>query len=316
VIAIVGLAVVALAPDAGAAASSRATKARATRARTTRLSSKAKGKAEPAPKKRVKVTWSPAPAATAAIHPGVQTFTRGTDASGATVDNQCTANFVFTQETATRTRVFLGQAAHCAGTGQATETNGCAAATLPLGAHVDISGSNGTTYTGVIAYSSWLSMQARKETDPDACLGNDLALIELSDAAAAVTNPSVPFWGGPKGISAGAQPGTEVYTYGNSGLRAGVEALSPKVGELVDSANGGWTYDLYTVSPGVPGDSGSAFLDASGRALGDLSTLSVLPLPASNQVSDVAHELSYLSQHSGFGEVTLVAGTEPFTPLV
>ncbi|MCW2567634.1 MAG: hypothetical protein JWN54_1731, partial [Mycobacterium sp.] len=32
--------------------------------------------------------------------------------------------------------VYLGQAAHCAGTGAATETNGCTAASRPLGTPV------------------------------------------------------------------------------------------------------------------------------------------------------------------------------------
>ena len=53
-----------------------------------------------------------APAATATIHPGVMTFTAGA---------QCTANFVFTQGS----DVYIGQAAHCSGTGAATDTNGC-----------------------------------------------------------------------------------------------------------------------------------------------------------------------------------------------
>ncbi len=53
----------------------------------------------------VRVAW--APAASAAITPGVQT---NTDGSG-----QCTANFVFTDAAA---NVYIGQAAHCAGTGE------------------------------------------------------------------------------------------------------------------------------------------------------------------------------------------------------
>jgi hypothetical protein len=38
-----------------------------------------------------------------------------------------------------------------------------------------------------------------------------------------------------------------------------------------DDGNG-WSHTVYTVTPGIPGDSGSAFLDASGNALGVLST--------------------------------------------
>src|SRR4051812_9416301 len=59
-----------------------------------------------------------APAATATIHPGVMMYTDGA---------QCTANFVFTDSAGD---VFVGYAAHCAGTGQATDTNGCTAASL------------------------------------------------------------------------------------------------------------------------------------------------------------------------------------------
>src|SRR3954462_13704959 len=70
-----------------------------------------------APEASAGPTW--APAATAAIHPGVQTFTAGA---------QCTANFVFYSGTT----VYIGQAAHCSGTGTATETDGCTSASLPL----------------------------------------------------------------------------------------------------------------------------------------------------------------------------------------
>src|SRR3546814_6731137 len=68
-------------------------------------------------------TW--APAASAPIHPGVMMFTDGA---------QCTANFIFTNAA----DVFIGYAAHCAGTGGATETNGCDSGSLPLGTPVEI----------------------------------------------------------------------------------------------------------------------------------------------------------------------------------
>ena len=132
-----------------------------------------------------------APAATAAIHPGVQTFTAGA---------QCTANFVFYSGTT----VYLGQAAHCSGTGAATETDGCTSSSLPVGTPVDVGG----VATGTMAYNSWITMQASGETNPDVCAYNDLALIRLSPADAARVNPSIPFWGGPTGVSAAApRPG-------------------------------------------------------------------------------------------------------------
>jgi len=41
----------------------------------------------------------------------------------------------------------------------------------------------------------------------------------------------VPFWGGPDGLAPGiVATGGTVYSYGNSVLRGGVRALSPKAG--------------------------------------------------------------------------------------
>lgn len=238
-----------------------------------------------------------APAATAAIHPGVMTYTAGA---------QCTANFVFTDPAGD---VFLGQAAHCAGTGAATETNGCTAASLPLGTPVDIGGST----PGKLVYSSWLTMQASGEKDPDTCAYNDLALVQVAPADVASVNPSIPFWGGPTALATGdPAPQSTVLSYGNSELRAGVSALSPKQGIVLQNDGGGWSHAVYTLTPGIPGDSGSAFLDAGGHALGVLSTLALAPLPLSNGVGDLPRELAYLNAHGSFGTVTVTPGTEPF----
>src|SRR5689334_23762100 len=147
-------------------------------------------------------TW--APAATATIHPGVQTYTAGA---------QCTANFVYTDGTNT----YLGQAAHCSGTGASTETDGCLAQSLPEGTPVDV---DGATKPGVMVYNSWIRMQAEGQKDADTCAYNDLALIKLDPADVALTNPSVPFFGGPTGVlSGGTSLGDSVYSYGNSSLR-------------------------------------------------------------------------------------------------
>ena len=69
-----------------------------------------------------------APAATAPIHPGVQTDTNG---------GQCTANFVFFDAS---NNVYIGQAAHCSGTDGNTATNGCEAGSLPHGTPVNVDG--------------------------------------------------------------------------------------------------------------------------------------------------------------------------------
>ncbi len=66
----------------------------------------------------------------------------------------------------------------------------------------------------------------------------------------------------------------------------------------------------------MPGDSGSAFLSAGGKAIGTLSTLGLAPLPASNNIGDLAHELAFAQQHSGIAGLRLVNGTEPFVPVL
>jgi hypothetical protein len=238
-----------------------------------------------------------APAGTAAIHPGVQTVTEGS--------GQCTANFIFQDGSNT----YIGQAAHCSSTGAATETDGCSSQSLPLGTSVEI---GGATKPGVMVYNSWLAMQQVGETDPDTCAYNDLALVKIDPADVGSVNPSIPNFGGPVGLNtSGTAAGDKVYSYGNSSLRQGITLLSPKQGfSLGDDANG-WTHTVYTLTPGIPGDSGSAFLDANGNALGVLSTVAIAPLPASNGVGDVAKEIAWANSKGG-QSISLVKGTEPF----
>jgi hypothetical protein len=252
-----------------------------------------------------------APADTAPNHPGVQMYTEGA---------QCTGNFVFTDGAGD---VYVGYAAHCAGTGAATDTNGCAADSLPLGTRVEFAEggslltSGETVGTGTLAYSSWLAMKEAGTTDESTCAYNDFALVKVDAEYVDEVNPSVPFWGGPVGIdSDGTAAGETVYSYGNSSLRAGIEALSPKQGTSLGTTVDGWSHPVYTLTPGVPGDSGSGFLNQDGEALGTLSTLAIAPLPASNGVGDLSHELAFARDHSGIAGLELVPGTEPFSPLL
>jgi hypothetical protein len=106
--------------------------------------------------------------------------------------------------------------------------------------------------------------------------------------------------------------GDTVFTYGNSSLRGGVTKLSPKQGVVVQGQGNGWSRDVYTVTPGIPGDSGSGFMDGTGQAIGVLSTVQLAPLAASNGVGDLRHELDYMHAHSSFTGVNLVNGTQPF----
>ena len=252
-----------------------------------------------------------APAARATIHPGVQMYTKGA---------QCTGNFVFTDA---RRRVYVGYAAHCAGTGEATDTDGCTAASLPLGTRVrfasgsNLAGDGETVGRGRLVYSSWLTMQRRGTTDADRCAYNDFALVRVGRAHVGKVNPSVPFWGGPVGLgTAGTASGDTVYSYGSSSLRGGAEPLSPKQGTSLGQEGGGWSHPVYTLTPGVPGDSGCGFLDAEGNALGTLSTLAGAPLAGSNGVGDLGRELAFAQKRSGINGLRLVKGTEPFSPIL
>ncbi len=236
-------------------------------------------------------TW--APAATASIHPGVQTTTNS---------SQCTSNFVFYDATS----VYIGQAGHCSSTGLPNQTNGCETPVLPLGTPVQV---QGATAPGMLVYNSWSAMQEANEQSIDACFGNDFALVRLDPADVARVNPSVPSWGGPNGIDATASGGESVYAYGNSWLRGGIGTLSRQFGFAVGEANGGWSFTVYMLTPGIPGDSGSAFLGSNGGALGVLSLVSAT---LSNQVSNLSRALAYMGTHSAYGGVQLASGTVPF----
>lgn len=233
-----------------------------------------------------------ATAAAGDITPGVMTYTDGA---------QCTANFVFSDGTDT----FIGQAAHCSGLGAATDTNGCDAESLPLGTEVEV---GGASQPGTLVYNSWLTMQKVGEKDENTCAFNDFALVKLDPADRASVSPQIPVIGGPTGIDRdGVATGEQVFSYGNSSLRSGITQLSPKQGVSLGTTGGGWTHPVYTLTPGIPGDSGSAFVDGAGRAIGVLSTLSIAPTPLSNNVSDLGRMLDYANSKGGLS-VTLVQG--------
>ena len=226
------------------------------------------------------------------IHPGVQTVTEG---------GQCTANFVFTNGP----DMFIGQSAHCAGLGGSTDTDGCVAGSLPLGTEVQI---DGATQPGTLAYSSWLTMDAVNERDGNTCAFNDFALVKIAEADEDRVSAAIPVIGGPTGIDTdGTRFGESVSSYGNSSLRLGISALSPKDGISLGTNGGGWNHPVYTATPGIPGDSGSAFIDSSGKAIGVLSTLAIAPLAGSNGVTDLGKALAYANDKGGMG-VSLVNG--------
>ena len=132
-----------------------------------------------------------APADTAAIHPGTMMYTEGA---------QCTANFVFTDSSG---NVYVGYAAHCAGKGAATDTNGCNTDSVPLGTKVTFTNdgnlaSEGTPVgTGTLAYSSWITERQLGTKDANTCAYNDFALVKVDAGDVSKVNPSVPVLGRP-----------------------------------------------------------------------------------------------------------------------
>jgi hypothetical protein len=249
-----------------------------------------------------------APESSAKITPGVQMVTQGA---------QCTGNFVFTDGAG---RTYVGYAAHCAGKGSSTDTNGCKTASYPIGTPVTFE-SNGNVVTGgttvghgTLAYSSWITEHKLGTTNANTCSYNDLALVRVNSGDVGKVNPTVPQFGGPTGVrSTGFSAGDQVYSYGNSELRGGVTQFSPKYGVSTGDEGAGWSHDVLTFSPGVPGDSGSGLLDAQGRASGVLSTVELAPVPAQNAFGDLSRELAFAQQHSGIGGLRLVKGTRGFS---
>lgn len=220
----------------------------------------------------------------ATIRPGVQMFTGG---------QQCTSNFVFTEGDA----AYIGYAAHCAGLGEATDTNGCTAGTMPLGTRVDI---DGAQHPGELVYSSWLAMQAAGEdAASDICAYNDFALVRIDARDVARTSPSVRHFGGPTALCSNPGAGSQVISYGNSGLRFGLDPIAPKTGMVLATAGSGWSSTVYMASPGIPGDSGSGYMDRDHCAWGVTSTLALAPYAASNGISSLSLGLQYAAAHGG-----------------
>lgn len=238
------------------------------------------------------------------VGPGSEVFTEvgGTLAS-------CTANFVF----AGRGRLFLGSAAHCHARGDSLD--GCSNPSLPLGMPVTVVGPDGTEVVAALAYSSWAAMQKAGETDRDRCELNDLALLEIPARDADRVDPSVPVFGGPTGLDAdGVLADEVVVSYQNDEDEPPYAAVRAKQGVNLGYADDrGLGYVVQTGTPGLPGDSGSGYLDGAGRAFGVLSTEIVLDDgEVVNGVTDLAQALEYATAHGG-PDVSLVAAGAPFS---
>ena len=216
----------------------------------------------------------------------------------------CTANFVFTDGTT----VYLGSAAHCHAAGESLD--GCRDDPLPLGTPVVAVGADGTELTTRLAYSSWAAMQEAGETDDELCELNDLALLAVDPGDVAAVDPSVPVFGGPRGLDTDGLTAAEVVvSYQNAEDAPPYRTMRAKQGVVVDAAvaaGRGWI--VRTTTPGLPGDSGSGYLDGDGAAFGVLSTeIELEDGSVVNGVTDLARALDYAAAHGG-PDVTLLEG--------
>lgn len=264
---------------------------------------------------------------------------------------QCTANFVFhsisyTTKTVwvrdaqgvlvrrivrvSHVHVYVGMAAHCVGaaSNSDTDTNGCTSGSLPLGTTVYFyqgvsggsslagivslgNGSGGRRIgSGVLRYSSWLAMKRAHTTNAAACSYNDLALVEVASINRKQVNPTVPFFGGPTRLAALPGTGAAIYTVGNSSQRGTERSTAGRV-----DAHSIWSDLVTTSDPGVPGDSGSGYMNASGQAVGVLSTLDcsgLLGLSCTqNGIGSLTQEVAFARAH-GLSTLNLTPGTAAF----
>ena len=252
-----------------------------------------------------------APAGTAQLHPGVQAYTKGA---------QCTTNFVFAdarrprlprvrralrrQGRGHRHRRLQHQLAPARHPGPLRRGRRRSPAAAPP---------SGTAGSPTAPGSRCASTAPARH----ACAANDLALVRVDAEDAAQGQPERAVLG---------RPGRAV----DQGRRAGHAGLllrpvqpapddrcsprRPAPRSVRPTAAGAGT--STPPRPGIPGDSGSGFLDADGRAVGTLSTVAIAPLAGSNGLGDLQRELRYAQRHSGIAGLRLVPGTEPFSPLL
>lgn len=226
----------------------------------------------------------PSPAE-ASIRPGVSIVSSA---------GQCTSNFLF--RTPDNGTLMLGLAAHCVADGPTTNGDGCDSANTPMepGTKVRISGASSP---GVLVYSSWWTMQENEESSSVVCNANDFALIGIHPDDRDEVHPAVLHFGGPTGL---VEPGNlttfdKVLWYGNSGLRPGIDEVHRNEGYVLSHT--GWHAVVYSVSPGVQGDSGSGLMTNDGQAMGVLSTVRLSPQPGSNGIGLLAPMLAYANDH-------------------
>src|SRR3954451_12591610 len=151
-------------------------------------------------------------------------------------------------------------------------------------------------------------MQRAHEKRANPCAANDLALVRIDRALVRRTTPTVPGLGGPTRLNTtGVATGAQVYAVGNSSLLFGAGSLVAQTGVVEKATSGGWAYFVTMARTGVPGDSGSGYLDALGRALGQPSAISAGSPALGITVGNLSRHTSYARRPSVRG-LSLVCG--------
>jgi hypothetical protein len=154
------------------------------------------------------------------------------------------------------------------------------------------------------------------------CVGNDLALVELSAEAVEAAHPAVRFYGGPTSVLPGPdlKANDEIHMYGNSEARSvysliDTDATNPHDGKFLRYDNGGWTSATQIIPSSIQGDSGAGLLGPHGEAHGVLSGGSLTY--TEDYFTDLAWALWYMQVHVGWSPSVVTwpdfdaAGIEP-----
>lgn len=193
------------------------------------------------------------------------------------VGGGCTANFIFSSPD--NETLYIGTASHCVGGRQP-------------GSSVSVGGFG----AGILVYCSWMHIQGTSTCPSSDTLidGNDFALVEIRDDHRHRVHPAMLHWGGPVGIGSPPSTLSKVHTYGNSGLNPS-PLLSPMEGYTTGSSD--VTTSMYTVRPGVFGDSGSPVTRADGQTVGVLVAINLVT--GQNVIANLDNALSYMEDRTG-----------------
>jgi hypothetical protein len=225
--------------------------------------------------------WPPIQQAT--IRPGMRLYVDRITGS----DGFCTANFVF--RSPTNGTFYIGTAAHCM-----YQDVGAKVYTSPEFGYV--MGGRGD-YIGKVVYSSYAVLGTEEQGSAHTEI-NDFALIEIDPEVIDKVHPAMLHYGGPTGLAEVSDLAflKKVIYFGNSPTRPGPDPVKWHEGYIRD-ITAPWAFRAYTVGPGIPGDSGSGVLLASGEAAGITVAIALAPFPAESTMTTLATALSFAADH-------------------